>query len=166
MAGCAGTSQNTQVKQTRETAKGYQVGQINVTLAKQGFYDFSEEEKQYPNEEKLATFFKQDIEKYLKEHGKSCQNKQACLTLDVDYNYLRNFNLGSVSVSAPTIDRTIVIHKGDTIVYNNTQKRMKLHKGGLLGNALNEVSVFTKAGILIAKIIPNIAITTIISILQ
>lgn len=104
------------------------------------------EEKHYPNEEKLSTYFKEDIEKYLKQHGRSCQSAASCLTLDVDYNYQRNFNLRSVSVSAPTIDRKIVIYKGDTIVYNNTKKRMKLFKGGLLGNALNEVSLFSKAG--------------------
>ena len=72
MAGCAGSSLSTQSKQTLQTAKGYEVGQVNVTLGDHGFYDFSEEEKQYPNAEKLSIFFKQDIEKYLKQHGRYC----------------------------------------------------------------------------------------------
>ena len=146
MTGCAGTSPNTEAKKTLQTAKGYTIGHVNVTLAKDVIYDFSEEQKHYPNEEKLSTFFKQDIEKYLKQYGKSCQNTQACLTLDVDINYKRNFNINSVSVSAPIIDRTITIHKGNTIVYSNTQKRLRPSKGGIFGKALNEVAMFTKAG--------------------
>ena len=146
ISGCAGTSPNTETKQTLQTAKGYTIGQVNVTLAEHVFYDFSEEQKHYPNEKELSTFFKEDIEKYLKQVGKSCQNTQVCLTLDVDINYLRNFNLGSVSVSAPTIDRTITIHKGNTIVYSNTQKGLKPNNGGIVGNTLNELAVFTQAG--------------------
>lgn len=146
LSGCTGASASAEAKQTLKTAKGYQVGQLNVTLADHVFYDFSEEEKQYPNEKELAVFFKEDIEKYLTKAGKSCQNAPSCLTLDVDINYLRNFNLGSVSVSAPTIDRTLMIRKGDAVVYSNTQKGLKPNKGGIGGNTLNELALFTKAG--------------------
>ncbi len=146
LSGCGGTSPSTEAKQTLKTAKGYKVGEVNVKLADHVFYDFSEEEKHYPNEKTLALYFKEDIAKYLKQAGKSCQGTPSCLTLDLDINYLRNFNMGSVSVSAPTIDRTITIRKGDTVVYNNTQKELKPNKGGIVGNALNELSLFTKAG--------------------
>jgi len=146
MTGCAGTSPNTQEKQTLQTAKGYKVGDVHVTLVEHVFYDFSEEEKHYPNAKELSAYFKQDIEKYLKKQGKYCQNTEGCLTLDVDLNYKRNFNMASVSVSAPLVDRTITIHKGNTLVYTKTQKRLKPNKGGTLGNAINELAVFTKAG--------------------
>lgn len=146
LSGCAGSSPSTEAKQTLKTAEGYSVGEVNVTRAKHVFYDFSEEEKHYPNEKTLALYFKEDIEKYLKQAGKYCQNRPSCLTLDVDINYLRNFNMGSVSVSAPTIDRTITIHKGDTVVYTNTQKELKPFKDGIFGKTLNELAVFTKAG--------------------
>ncbi|UPT76877.1 hypothetical protein MN086_07390 [Sulfurovum sp. XGS-02] len=146
LSGCAGSSPSTEAKQTLQSAEGYQVGQVNVTLTDHVFYDFSEEEKHYPNEKELASFFKEDIEKYLKQAGRSCQGTPSCLTLDLDINYLRNFNMGSVSVSAPTIDRTLTIRQGDTVVYNNTQKELKLNKGGIVGNTLNELALFTKAG--------------------
>lgn len=146
LSGCGGTSPSTEAKQTLQTSKGYKVGEVNVTLAKHVFYDFSEEEKQYPNEKELAGFFKEDIEKYLKEAGRSCQGTPSCLTLDLDINYLRNFNMGSVSVSAPTIDRTVTIRQGDTVVYDNTQKELKPNKDGIVGNTLNELAMFTKAG--------------------
>jgi len=146
LSGCAGSSPSSEAKQTLQSAAGYQVGQVNVTLADHVFYDYSKEEKQYPNEKELAGFFKEDIEKYLKQAGRSCQDTPACLTLDLDINYLRNFNLGSVSVSAPTIDRTLTIRKGDAVVYTNAQKELKPNKGGIVGNTLNELAVFTKAG--------------------
>lgn len=38
------------------------------------------------------------------------------------------------------------IRKGDTVVYNNTQKELKPNKGGIVGNTLNELAVFIKAG--------------------
>ncbi|HEY9129153.1 MAG TPA: hypothetical protein VIN02_04895 [Sulfurovum sp.] len=146
LSGCAGNAPSAEAKQTLQTAEGYSVGQVNVTLADHVFYDFSEEEKQYPNEKELAVFFKEDIEKYLKQAGRSCQNGPSCLTLDVEFNYLRNFNLGSVSVSAPTIDRTLTIRKGDAVVYNHTQKELTPNKGGIVGKTLNGLAVFTKAG--------------------
>jgi len=146
MTGCTGTTPNTEAKLTLQSAQGYKVEQVNVTLAGHTFYDFSEEQKLYPDEKELSTLFKEDIEKYLKEVGKSCQSTSTCLTLDIDINYQRNFNLGSVSVSAPVIDRTITIHKGNTIVYSKTQKGLKPNKGGIVGNTLNELSVFTGAG--------------------
>lgn len=146
LSGCTGASASAEAKQTLQTTQGYSVGQVNVTLADHVFYDFSEEEKQYPNEKELALFFKEDIEKYLKQAGKACQNAPSCLTLDVDINYLRNFNLASVSVSAPTIDRTLTIRKGDAVVYAKTQKELKPNKGGSFGKALNDLAVFTKAG--------------------
>ena len=86
------------------------------------------------------------MRKHILDEENICQNTQACLTLDVDINYQRNFNLGSVSVSAPTVDRTITIHKGNTIVYSKTQKGLKPNKGGIVGNTRNELAVFTQAG--------------------
>ena len=115
-------------------------------MAEHVFYDFSEEEKHYPNATELAVYFKEDLEKYLKQAGKYCKNGPSCLALDVEFNYLRNFNMGSVSVSAPTIDRTITIRKGDAIVYTKTEKELKPFKDGIFGKTLNELAVFTKAG--------------------
>ncbi|GIT98144.1 hypothetical protein [Sulfurovum sp. TSL1] len=146
LSGCAGSSPSTEAKQTLKSAEGYQVGQMNVTLADHVFYDYSEEEKHYPDAKELAGFFKEDIEKYLKQAGRSCQGTPSCLTLDLEFNYLRNFNMGSVSVSAPAIDRTITIRKGDTVVYTNTQKELKPFKDGIFGKTLNELAMFTKAG--------------------
>lgn len=146
MTGCASTSPNAQAKHTLKTAKGYKVRGVNVTFAEHVFYDFSEEHKHYPNEEELAIFFRQDIEKYLKQNEKSCQSTHACLTLDVDIKYQRNFNNASVSSSAPIIDRTITIHKGNTNVYSNTQMRLKPYKEGILGKSFDELAKFTNAG--------------------
>ena len=146
MVGCAGTSPNAQAKQTLQTTKEYKVGKVNVTLAEHTFYDFSEEQKHYPNGEELSKYFKEDLEKYFKEAGKFCQSNQECLTLDLDINYQRNFNMGSVSTSAPTYDRTMTIRKENSVIYNNTKKGLKPNKGGIVGNTLNELAVFTKAG--------------------
>ncbi|HEY9129074.1 MAG TPA: hypothetical protein VIN02_04490 [Sulfurovum sp.] len=146
LSGCAGNSPSVEAKQALQGAEGYSVGQVNVTLAEHVFYDFSEEEKHYPDAKELAVFFKEDIEKYLKQAGRSCQNGPSCLTLDVEFNYLRNFNMGSVSVSAPTIDRTLTIRKGDAVVYTRTEKELKPFKDGILGSTLNGLAVFTKAG--------------------
>jgi hypothetical protein len=146
LSGCAGNSPSAEEKQTLRTAEGYSLGQVNVTLAEHVFYDFSEEEKHYPNAKELAVFFKEDLEKYLKQSGKYCQDAPSCLTLDVEFNYLRNFNLASVSVSAPTIDRTLTIRKGDAVVYTKTEKELKPFKDGIVGDTLNDLAVFTKAG--------------------
>ena len=146
MTGCASTSPNAQAKQTLLTAKGYEVRQVTVTLAEHVFYDFSEEEKHYSNAKELSAYFKKDIEKYLKIQGKSCQSTQECLTLDIDINYKRNFNMASVSSSAPTIDKTITIYKGSTLVYTKTEKELQPFKDGIVGKSLNEIAMFTKAG--------------------
>ena len=68
------------------------------------------------------------------------------MTLDVEINYQRNFNIASVSASAPLIDRTITIHKGNTLVYSQTQMRLKPFKDGIVGKSLDELAKFTKAG--------------------
>ena len=148
VSGCVSTSTSltTKAKQALQSTQGYKVGKVNVTLVKNTFYDFSEEQKLYPNTEKLATYFKNDMQKYLKKSGKSCQDKQECLTVDMNINYTRNFNLKSVTVSAPKIDRTVIIHKGEKVFYTDTKKELQPSRGGLLGKALNEVSVFTKVG--------------------
>ena len=146
LQGCANSAMSEQSKQTLQTTQGYKVGTIKVTLGKGSFLDYSKENKLYPSEKTLSQYFKHDITKYLKQNGKACQPKQACTTIDMNVNYIRKFNLKSVTVSAPTIDRTIILKKGDKVLYTNTQNGLKPIRGGLLGNAMNELSVFTKAG--------------------
>ena len=146
LGGCASNSVSPEAIQTLKQTQGYNVGNIDVKLVNKSFLDFTQENKLYPNTQQLASYFKHDIEKYLKQNGKACQNKQNCLTVDMNIVYARNFNLKSVTVSAPTIDRTIHIRKGDTVIYTDSKSDLKPHSGGLLGNAMNELSVLTKAG--------------------
>jgi len=146
LAGCAGSTLNTGATQALKESKGYKVGEVKVTLAKSGFLDMSREQSLYPDTTKMAAYFKQDIEKYLKQNAASCEGGESCLTLDVDVNYMRKFNLNSVTVSAPVVDRTISIHKGNQVLYTESKKGLKPHSGGMFGSALNEMAVFTKAG--------------------
>ena len=146
LQGCTNSAMTAQSKQTLQTTQGYKVGTVQVTLDKGSFLDYSKENKLYPSAETLSQYFKHDITKYLKQNDKACQTKQACTTIDMNINYIRKFNLKSVTVSAPTIDRTITLKKGDKVLYTNTQNGLKPIRGGLLGNAMNELSVFTKAG--------------------
>ena len=146
LGGCASHSVSPEATQTLKQTQGYNVGKIDVKLVNKSFLDFTQENKLYPNTQQLASYFKHDIEKYLKQNGKACQNKQNCLTIDMNIAYARNFNFKSVTVSAPTIDRTIHIRKGDTVIYTDSKSDLKPHSGGLLGNAMNELSVLTKAG--------------------
>jgi len=146
LVGCASTSPSTKAKHTLKTAKGYKIGDVNVTLVDNVFYDFSEEQKHYPNEKKLSILFEEDIEKYLKQQGMYCQTNQGCLTIDIDINYQRNFNIGSVSTSAPIFDRTITILNGESPIYSNTQIKLKPYRDGIVGKSLNEFAMLVHAG--------------------
>ncbi|CAA6825123.1 MAG: Unknown protein [uncultured Sulfurovum sp.] len=145
LVGCAGTSMSPEAKQTLANNKGYTVGAVTVAFKKISFLDFSKEQKLYPNEQTLAKYFKEDMNKYLKQTGKACTSKQTCLTIDMNVDYTRNFNFQSVTVSKPIVDMTYSIKKEEKVIYTGS-KNGKLLSSSIVDRGLNELSVLTNVG--------------------
>ena len=147
IAGCAGGSVEPIQAPMPTGDKGYRIKAVNVKLIKKvGLYDFTKENALYPDEKRLASVLKDAIHRYLKSSGVACTPNKKCLDAVIDIEYRRNFNFGSVTVSAPTLDRTIRIYDADKLVYAKKQTALQPYRGGIMGKISNGLSIFTKAG--------------------
>ena len=147
IAGCAGSTVKPAQTSIPKGDNGYRIKAVNVKLIKKvGLYDFTKENTLYPDEKRLASLLKDAINRHLESSGATCKSNKKCLDAVIDIEYRRNFNLGSVAVSAPTLNRTIRIYDADKLVYSDTKKGLQPSRGGIMGKISGELSIFTKAG--------------------
>ena len=138
--GCTQPSLNSEAKKYINTSTKYSIKSVNVTFP-DTLLNFKKEQRFYPNENKLAQMFKQNIHTQLSRQNMACTAASNCVDLLVDINYMRTFNLNSNTVGAPKYSKKVTMNQDSKILYTTTSSNLTVSRG-IMGN----MAVLTNLG--------------------